>query len=240
MPTYRIDFHGHCQGDPLDDIAHTIYEHIDHAHDCGLDAIALTWHRQVFADESAIAYARERGVLLIPGIETELFGRQHTLVLNVKPGQISAKSTLEDLQRVRQNPDCFVIAPHPYYPHFSCLGSTIDKYPEYFDGIEWCHYHFGWIPSPLNPNERARRWALKQGKPLIACSDAHDLHGLGQFYSEVDAEELTAPALFSALRAGRVRFTPVPMSFGYMLDKSVKIIWYALLGASAPDLNSKA
>jgi predicted metal-dependent phosphoesterase TrpH len=220
MPTYRIDLHGHCQGDPLDDIGHTIHQHIDHAHASGLDAIALTWHRRIFADESAIAYAREKGVLLIPGVETELFGRHHTIVLNVAPGEIPANPTLEDLRRIRQNPDYFVLAPHPYYPHSCCLGKTIDEYPECFDGVEWCHYHFKWIPSAISPNERARRWAKKQGKPLIACSDAHDLHALGQFYSEVDAEELSAPALFAALRAGRVWFTPMAMPFDYLVEKT--------------------
>jgi len=32
----------------------------------GLDAIAVTWHRKICAVPEAIAYARERNILLIP------------------------------------------------------------------------------------------------------------------------------------------------------------------------------
>lgn len=224
MPTYRIDLHGHCQGDPIDAIPHTIEEHIDHAQACGLDAIALTWHRRIFDNADAIAYARERGLLLIPGVEAELNGQCHTLALNVHPGDIPGSCTLDNLRACRENPDHFILAPHPYYPHRSCLGPIIDEHPDCFDGVEWCHYHFNWIPAAISPNERARRWAERHHKPLIACSDAHDLHGLGAFYSEVDADELSAPALFAALRAGRVRFTPMPMTIPYLFSKSCNII----------------
>lgn len=224
MPTYRIDLHSHCQGDPVDDLEHTIHEHIDHAHACGLHAIALTWHQRIFDDTAAIAYARERGILLIPGVETELHGRLHTLALNAHAGDIPGTCTLEDLRIFRQNPNHFVLAPHPYYPHWSCLRTVIDEHPDCFDGVEWCHYHTDWIPRGLNPNERARRWAERNHKPLIACSDAHDLRGLGRFYSEVEAEELSAAAIFAALRANRVRFTPQPMTTSYFLLKSGKIV----------------
>jgi predicted metal-dependent phosphoesterase TrpH len=233
MATFRIDLHSHCQGDPVDDLEHTIHEHIDRARACGLDVLALTWHEKIFADEAAIAYARGKGLLLIPGVETNLFGKYHTLVLNVKPGDIPGSSTLEDLRAVREKGDCFVMAPHPYYPYFSCLGSTIDRYPELFDGIEWCHYDFNWLPSWLSPNERARRWAQRHHKPLIAASDAHSLEVLGYFYSEIEAEELTVESVFAALRAGRVRFTPMPMSFRHAVRQSwgiVKSTFYRMIG----------
>lgn len=223
MPRYRIDLHGHCQGDPVDAIAHTIHEHIDHARACGLDAIALTWHGRLFDNAEAVAYARERGLLLIPGMESNLEGRYHVLVLNVQPGEIGESCTLDDLRRLRQNPERFILAPHPYYPHCTCLGSLIDAHPDCFDAVEWCHYDFAWIPSAIRPNARARRWAQRHGKPIIACSDAHDLHGLGRFNSEVEAEALTAPAIFAALRAGHVQFTPEPMTLRYLTAKSWEI-----------------
>lgn len=237
MPTYRIDLHGHCQGDPMDRLDHTIHEHIDHAHAHGLDAIAVTWHGKIFADAAAIEYARERGILLIPGMETNLFGKRHTLVLNVQPGEVPGTSTLEDLRKLCGRPDKFVLAPHPYYPYWSCLGAIIDEHPECFDGVEWCHYDFDFIPDAISPNERARRWALRHSKPLISCSDAHDLHGLGRFYSEVDADELSAPAIFAALRANRVRFTPTPMTFRYTLIKTSLLVWGALKRVVAPPPN---
>src|ERR1043165_3748888 len=156
MPHYRVDFHGHCKGDPMDDLPHAVYEYVDRAAACGLDAIAITWHRKQFDIPDAIDYAREKGVLLIPGIETEVNGRCHTLVLNAPLGTVGPFSTLDDLRRLKQNPEVLIIAPHPYYVLPNCLGRIIDAAPDCFDAVEWCHIHLPLLPWFMNPNELAR------------------------------------------------------------------------------------
>src|SRR5277367_737174 len=83
MPSYRVELHSHCKGDPIDrHLQHSLFEHIDHAKAVGLDAIAVTWHRKVCDSREAIEYARERGVLLIPGMEADVDGNRHLVVLN--------------------------------------------------------------------------------------------------------------------------------------------------------------
>jgi predicted metal-dependent phosphoesterase TrpH len=225
MPTYRIDFHTHCQGDGIDRLEHTAFEHVDRAVSQGLHAVALTWHRKIFDQPEAIAYARERGLLLIPGMEAEIDGA-HILVLNLQPGQIPPHITCEQLRTLRHShPDILTIAPHPYFPHPTCLGQVIEDNPDCFDAVEWCYLHLDWIPQTWNPNYRASQWARDHHKPILATSDAHDLTHLGKTYTEVDAEELTIPALFAAIRAHRTHFTPHSFTLPELTEKAFFLIW---------------
>ena len=224
MPLYRVEFHSHCQGDPCDTrIRHTIFEHIDQAKKIGLHAIAVTWHKKVCADPKAIAYARERGLLLIPGMEAEI-DRKHLVVLNVQEGDLSGETTWEELRALRaRRPDVLVIAPHPFYPGRSCLGHRLNGHADCFDAVEWCMFHVKWLPGHANPNLRAAHWAQQNGKPLLACSDAHSLSAIGKNASTVEADALTPESLFTAIRAGRVSFHRQPLSLsqlGYHLHKT--------------------
>ena len=206
MPSYRVELHSHCQGDPLDRIGHTIFEHIDQAKKVGLDAIAVTWHRKVCFLPEAEAYARKRGVLLIAGMEAEI-DKRHLVVLNVREGDLAPATTWDEIRDLRRRrPDVFVLAPHPFYPHPSCLGRRLQGNADCIDALEWCMLHLDWLPGQMNPNLRAARWAHQHGKPMIACSDAHALEIIGKNASFVEADELTPVALFRGIRAGRVTF----------------------------------
>lgn len=224
MPAYNIDLHSHCQGDPMDRLDYTAHQAIDRAVEAGLQVLAITWHRRQFHNPDAVAYANSKGLLLIPGIETEIDGR-HVVVLNAPPGSVNACSSLDDLRRLRQNPDIFILAPHPYYPHRSALRRLLDDNPDLFDGVEWNHFHLPFLPRFINPNERARAWALRYNRPLICCSDAHDLHDLGLFYSTVDAPELSTQAIFNALRKGEVQFKVQSFDVKYFFLKLGWVFW---------------
>jgi predicted metal-dependent phosphoesterase TrpH len=207
VPKYRVELHSHCQGDPVDrHLPHSVIEHIDQAKKVGLDAIAVTWHRKIFDNAEAIAYARERSVLLIPGMEAEV-DRRHLVVLNVAKGDLPALPTWNQVRALRlRKPDVLVMAPHPFYPHPSCLGKTMTAHADCIDIVEWCFIHVGWLPKGMNPNLRAARWAKRHGKTVVACSDAHSLPAIGRNCSTVEADELTAESLFAGIRAGRVTF----------------------------------
>jgi predicted metal-dependent phosphoesterase TrpH len=207
MPFYRVELHSHCQGDPVDSyLSHSIYEQIDRAKEVGLDAIAITWHRRVCVDPKAVAYARDRGLLLISGMEAEI-ARRHLLVLNVAEGDLPPETTWDDIRELRRRkPEVFVLAPHPFYPHPSCLGRRLHGNADCIDAVEWCILHLDWLPGRMNPNLRAARWAHQHGKTLVACSDAHSLAVIGRNASTVEADELTPAAIFRAIRAGRVAF----------------------------------
>ena len=208
MPAYRIELHSHCQGDPVDRyLTHSVYEQIDEAKKKGLDAIAITWHRKIFNLPEAIAYARERGILLIPGMEAEV-NHRHLVVLNLAEGDLPAQPTWNQVRALRlRKPDVLVMAPHPFYPHPSCLGKTMDGHADCIDIVEWCYIHVKWIPGRVNPNTRAESWAKKHGKTVVACSDSHSLRAVGRNASTVEADELTTDALFAGIRAGRVTFS---------------------------------
>ncbi len=106
----------------------------------------------------------------------------------------------------RRKPDVFVLAPHPFYPHPSCLGTRLQGNADCIDAVEWCILHLDWLPGSVNPNLRAAHWAHGHGKPMVATSDAHALEVIGRNASTVEADELTPAALFAAIRAGRVTF----------------------------------
>jgi len=223
VPTYRVELHSHCHGDPVDRyIAHSIFEHIDQAKKVGLDAIAVTWHRKICDNLEAIAYARERGVLLIPGIEAEI-NRRHLVVLNLAKGDLPAQPTWSEVRALRlRKPDVLVMAPHAFYPHPSCLGQAMDAHADCIDAVEWCYIHVHWIPHRVNPNLRAARWAQKHGKTLVAASDAHSLRSIGRNVSSVEADELTCEALFAGIRAGRVTFDRASLSLAPLVYETGK------------------
>lgn len=224
MPHYRVELHSHCQGDPVDSyIGHTLFEHIDRAKEIGLDAIAVTWHRKVCTDPEAFAYARKRDILLIPGMEADVAGRLHMVVLNLAEGDLSGEPTWADLRALRaRKPDVFMLAPHPFYPHPSCLGKVMNDHVDCIDAVEWCMMHVHWLPNRISPNMRAARWAQKHRKPLVACSDAHSLKAIGKNASTVEAEALTTEAILDGLRAGRVSFHRHSLDLGPLIYQTGK------------------
>jgi predicted metal-dependent phosphoesterase TrpH len=207
VPLYRVEFHSHCQGDPVDThLGHTIFEHIDQAKKVGVDAIAVTWHRKICVNPEAAVYAQERGVLLLSGMEAEIDWR-HLVVINLVEGDLAPITTWDEVRALRaRKPEVLVIAPHPFYPHPSCLGNRLQGHADCIDAVEWCMLHHHLVPGRLNPNLRAARWAHQHGKPMIACSDAHTLSSIGKNASTVEADALTAEALLRGIRAGRVTF----------------------------------
>jgi predicted metal-dependent phosphoesterase TrpH len=225
VPSYRVELHSHCKGDPVDTyLSHTIFEHIDRAKEVGLDAIAVTWHQKICAVPEAFAYAQERGVLLIGGMEADV-DRRHLIVLNLTEGDLPSEPTWSQIRALRaRKPEVLVMAPHPFYPHPCCLGKTMTGHDDCIDAVEWCFIHVGWLPGRVNPNLRAAHWAHQHGKTLIACSDAHSLSAIGRNASTVEAEELSPEALFAGIRAGKVTFHRQSLEFGHLVVQTAKAL----------------
>jgi predicted metal-dependent phosphoesterase TrpH len=223
VPLYRVELHSHSKGDPIDKhLRHTLIEHIDRAKAVGLNAIAITWHQKVCAVQEAYDYARKRGILLIPGMEADVDNR-HVVLLNLAEGDLPGESSWDQVRALKaRKPDVFVLAPHPFYPHPSCLGSIMNDHVDLIDAVEWCMIHVNWLPSRVNPNLRAARWAQLHGKPLVACSDAHTLSAIGKNASTVGAEELTIDAIFAGIRAGRVSFHRRSLDFAPLVYSTGK------------------
>lgn len=200
----KIDFHIHTSDDPVDHINHSTYELIDRAAALGYGALAVTLHDLQLADHCLRDYARERGIVLLPGVERTI-SRRHVILVGF-PAEADGIQSFEELSRLKARSGGLVIAPHPFFPGPSCLGGLMDRHADLFDAVEWSYF---WTPR-ANFNSRARSWAAAHGKPLVGNSDLHDLRQLGRTYSWVDAEPDPA-AILEAVRAGRVRMQTEPV-----------------------------
>ena len=200
----KADLHLHTAEDPLDEIDYTALELLDRAAALGYGVLAVTLHDKVFDDERAFARARELGILLIPAAELRIQGAD-TVLLNVTAPEAAGIRTYEDLRRLRavRGESLLVFAPHPFYRFGGSIGSRIESCLDCFDAIEFCHFH---IPV-FDPNAAAARLARRNGKPLLATSDAHRRQFFGENYSLLGlppGEPPTVENVFAAIRADRI------------------------------------
>jgi hypothetical protein len=199
----KVDLHIHTAEDPQHQISYTAKDLISIAADEGYDVLAITNHQCLTFGKKLSAYARERGILLIPGMEVTL-RRRHVVLLNPPPGRsFSDFSSLLSMQR----PDALVMAPHPYFPNPYSLNRLLVRHLRYFDAIEYCHFY-----SPgINFNHMALRVSQTYGVPVVGNSDAHFLSQLGTTYSLIHAEK-DPESIFQAIRKGHSEVVTRPLS----------------------------
>jgi predicted metal-dependent phosphoesterase TrpH len=202
----KVELHTHTSDDPIDAIPHTVPELIDRAAALGYQALAVTLHERQLDIRRFTEYSRERGIVLIPGIERTIQGR-HVLLLNFRSGAEDVR-TFDDLARLKQREAGLVVAPHPFFPTSTCLGGDLDRHPLLFDAIEYN----AMFTASVNFNRRAVRWAARHGKPIVGNCDVHVLQQLGTTYSLVDAEP-TPDCICAAIAAGRVRVESRPLTW---------------------------
>jgi predicted metal-dependent phosphoesterase TrpH len=207
----KVDLHLHTSEDPVDRISYSAAELVDRAAELGFGALAITLHDGQLENARLSDRARERGVILIPGVERTIRGR-HVLMLNFPADAAMAVTSLDDLARARTRYRGLVIAPHPWFPGRSCLGSALDARPDLFDAVEWSYF---WTRA-IDFNTHAARWAERQAKPLAGNSDLHDLRQLGRTYSLVDAPG-DPVAICEAIRAGRVELRTEPAPYAELV-----------------------
>jgi predicted metal-dependent phosphoesterase TrpH len=201
----KVDLHTHTADDPEERIGHTGRELIDRAHQLGFDAISITNHNAVSTNGYLGDYARERGIVMIPGAELKIGGK-HVLAVNAREEILEAR-TFDDLRRLR-TPECMIIAPHPYFPGSSSLLWKMRRHIDMFDAIEFSWFYH----THVNFNVFAARAAVSHGLPLVSTSDCHRLDRFGQIYSLVQAEKDTE-SIVEAVRAGRVEIVASPLKF---------------------------
>jgi len=199
----KVDLHIHTAEDPRHQISYTAKDLISIAADEGYDVLAITNHQCVTFTKKLSAYARERSILLIPGIEVTL-RRRHVVLLNPPSGKSFPDfSSLVAMQR----PDALVVAPHPYFPNHFSLNGLLVKHLKYFDAIEYCHFY-----SPgINFNHMAMTVSETYGIPLVGNSDAHFLSEFGTTYSLIQAEK-DPESIFQAIREKRSEVVTRPLS----------------------------
>jgi hypothetical protein len=202
----KAELHTHTDADPADRISHSTRQLVDRAAELGYGALAVTLHDRYFDPAADAGYARDRGVVLMRGIEKTI-ARRHVLLINFPPACAEAR-TFDDIARLRREfPDGLVVAPHPFYPIPSALGRALEDHPALFDAVEINAMY----TRAVNFNRRASSWARAHGKPLVGNTDLHLLEQMGTTCSLVDAEP-HPDAICAAIRAGRVEVQTTPLS----------------------------
>ena len=229
----KVDLHIHTLDDPKDVIDYSAHQLLERAKQLGFGVLAITLHDAVFDRAEVFADAAAMGILLIPAAEVRLQGAD-AILLNVTASEVAGLKNFEDLRQLRARRgmsatadpsgrgSIFTIAPHPFYVLGGSIGPRLLEEIDCFDAIELCHFHKGL----LNPNRRAAKVAAQFSKPLIATSDAHQLHAFGRHYTSIPrSTALTVENVFAALRQGPLRLTSPPAS---MADLASAIYWIFL------------
>ena len=199
----KVDLHLHTADDPHDRVRHTAKELIAQAAAQRFDVLAITNHHRLTASQDLSLFAKEMGILLIPGIEVSI-RRRHVLILNPPPGKSCSDFT--SLAKLRR-PETLIVAPHPYFPGTHCLNGLLLRHLELFDAIEYCHFY----SVGINFNIKAIEVSESKGIPLVGNSDTHFLSQLGTTYSLIHAEK-SLEAIFAAIRENRVDVITRPLS----------------------------
>ena len=199
----KTDLHIHTNVDPQDSfIKYSSRDLIDIASKNGYDVLSITNHNDVFSDKAVSAYAKRKGILLIPGAELTI-DRRHVLVYGITNADLKKIKTMDDLGKAP-----FVIAPHPFYKARSCLGNRLVEHQRRFDAIEYAHFHMGHV---LNFNKKAMRLANDLRIPMVGNSDAHYMMQFGKTYSLIDAEK-KMDDIFEAIRKFKVKIVSNPLT----------------------------
>ena len=208
----KTNLHFHSSDDPEDPISHSSFEAIDKAAELGFDAIAITCHNLCAVKEEYTAYAESKGILLISGIEKTI-EKSHVVILNSDKAAEQITTFGELALYKKSNPDIFVIAPHPFFPHPCSLKNKLIKHLSIFDAIE-----LSWFYSKrIDCNKKARILSKEKNIPLVAASDTHCLSYLDTCYAVVDAKEKTAAGVFEAIREHKIENTSQKSSLLFTL-----------------------
>jgi len=219
----KIELHTHTDEDPADLIDHSTRDLIDRAAALGYGGLAITLHDRYFDPAPHAEYGRERGVVLMAGIERTI-GSRHILLINF-PARAAAVRSFDDIARLKQETGGLVVAPHPYYPIPSALGTDLDRHAGLFDAVEVNAMY----TRALDFNRRAVAWARAHGKPLVGNTDLHLLEQMGTTYSLVDSEP-DPDAICAAIRAGRVEVRTEPLPTLRAAQLFTRMCWGGLKG----------
>ena len=200
----KADFHTHCREDPHDFIRYSAVQLLQEASKQGFGVLAITCHNRRLWSEDLRRRAEDLGILLIPGAEAAVCGK-HTLLLDM-PYTRRTVRTFDHVRRLKEDGG-FVIAPHPFFPAPKCLNGKLRENLDVFDAIEFSHFY----TRTVDFNRKAVAYARLMDLPLVGTSDCHRIGELGTTYSLIDAEAKTIPAVFDAIRAGRVRVVTAPL-----------------------------
>ncbi len=221
MTLLKADFHIHTREDPKDFIRYSALELIDMAQRLGYRVLAITNHDHCTWTPYLRDYAKERGIVLLPGMEATVGGR-HVLLINLPFEQLSIKN-LADLYNIPREKG-LIIAPHPYYPSPVALRGQFTKNLTLFDAVEWSHF----FSTTINFNRPMERVAKRAGLPIVGTSDAHQRRQFNTTYTLVDAEP-DVESIIDAVKQGRVQVKTGPLPLTELVKINVTMVYRNLV-----------
>lgn len=214
----KAELHSHIKGDKEHkELNYSVYELIDEAAKKHFDILGITCHDTIFSDKKAEKYAKNKGILLISGVERTIEGK-HVLIYNSSKS-LGVKS-FKDLEKFKKKyPKTLIIAPHPYNYISFCLKDDVLKYRRLFDALEYSFFY----TKIANPNIKTEKTAKKINKPLVGSSDTHYLSNLGKTYTLIDSKK-ERQSIFKAVKKGKTQVVSSPLSLFDFFFQSVRVI----------------
>jgi len=193
--TINALLHLHAGEDPSDYIPYSFETALQEAKKNGINAVALTCHNTFAPKEKYQTLAETYGILFISGVE-KVVERRDVVILNADTS-IENVNTFEALREYkRTHPNCFIIAPHPYFPGGYSLQEKLEQNSDCFDAVELSWFH----TKHIDFNNKARLFAEHHDLPFIATPDAHRIKQICSGYISIEASEFSELALFDSIR----------------------------------------
>lgn len=203
----KCDLHLHTSEDPRHQLNYSAKELIEETAKKGYQVVSITNHNTVTYDQELADFAHEKGILLIPGVEATVMGK-HVLIYGVEGmDEKWDQLTFFDLKRLKAR-GAFIVAPHPFYPNYNCLGNLLDRFSTLFDAVEYSHLY----TKKLNFNLKAQDFARSKGMPLLGLSDAHSFKQLDYTYTLIDSDK-DISSIFEAIREQKTTIITRPARF---------------------------
>ncbi len=205
-PGLKADLHLHtCDCRKESTITYNAFQLIDFAAEKGFEVLSITNHDTITFSTSLQDYARERGIILLPGIEITI-RKKHVLAYNLSGG-LDQINSLNDLRKIKDKNNLF-IAPHPFFPSPASLGTGFLEHIDIFDAVEMSHFYTNF----MNFNKEAVKTAAQFHLPLVGSSDCHVMRQLGTTYSMIYAERNTE-SIIQAIKKGDLEVVTRPLPF---------------------------
>jgi len=166
-----------------------------------IDCIAICDHGEVKGAIEAQEFAKEKNILIIPGIEIKS-QEGDILGLNLKekiPDKLSAKETIEKIIRAGG----FPVIPHPFdfFIYFKGIENLASFFQERGVAIEVFNASLFFSFS----NFEAQEFAKKHNLSFTAGSDSHCLDFLGKAYLEIPKENLKIEEVLEEIKKKNVK-----------------------------------
>lgn len=236
----KASLHLHTSEDKKDGhiINYNIYNLIDEAEKNGFNVLGFTPHNKFVFKEEFADYAKNKSILLIPGVERSLgrFSNGHVIILNCDKS-IEKVKTLKQLAKYKsEHPEIFILAPHPTYSRLISIGArNLKKYISLFDAVE---YSYAYSKKFNFHNKKAKTIAASFQKPIIATADVHVLKKLNTDFALIETEEFTLESVFRAIKRGQFENVTAPKSLvglikyylNFLANYIVKYLTVKILG----------